>query len=115
MYELEYQRARGARDPRPNAERIKRVMELPKTNDTSMARRDLEYRVYMMVLCAGNQISLHAPLETQFLYAHQRISDYHHGRLMTSPEEVTRVLVLCRAAMLVEDALDALEKKGGTR
>ncbi|MDQ3256812.1 MAG: hypothetical protein M3R15_23455 [Acidobacteriota bacterium] len=115
MYELEYRRARGVIDARPNAERIKRVMELPETDGTLSPRCALEYRVSMMVLCAGNPISLHAPLETQFLSAHQRISDYHAGRIMLSPEEVERVLVLCHAAMIVVDALDALEKKGGAQ
>jgi hypothetical protein len=115
MYELEYRRASGALDGRPNAERIKRVMEQPETDDTLSPRRVLENRVYMMVLCAGNPISLYAPLETQFLSAHQRISDYHAGRTMLSPEEVERVLALCHAAIIVEEALDALEKKGGAR
>ncbi len=79
MYELEYRRARGVIDARPNAERIKRVMELPETDDAFSQRRTLTKSVSMMVLCAGNQLSLHAPLETQFLSAHQRISDYHAG------------------------------------
>ena len=115
MYDLEYRRARGVRDPRPNAERIKRVMEQPERDGTGLMRRDLEASVYMMVLCAGNPISLHAPLETQFLSAHQRISDYYARRIMLSPEEVERVSVLCHAAIIVEEALDALEKKGGAR
>ena len=109
MYELTYKRAKDARDARQDARRIKLAMEQLKPKEYSRLHSDLERSVYMMVLCAGNQISLRAPLDIQFLYACQRISDYHDGRVMTSPEEVERMLTLCHARLCVVDVLDRLE------
>lgn len=63
-----------------------------------------------MQLCAGNLFSLEVPLEVQYLAACQRNSDFHAERVLDTPEEVARIAALCRASMIVSDALDAFDE-----
>lgn len=120
-YALEYKREGDAIDARPIARRIRKAHARadygPGTSPFLKELRDLEYGVYVMNLCAGNQLAIDAPLDTQYLAAAQRNSDFQKGRILCARVEVVRSLALCHATISVENSLIRLEKaiaaKGG--
>lgn len=105
----------GSKDtasPNKTARAIKQAVE----DDTpSLLLHPIKDSVYMMALCAGNPISMSAPLEAQYLAAFQRIDDLHRERLLYAPEELMRFSALVAAAHVVEKAVADyyLWKKGG--
>lgn len=105
---FDYQhREKETRDPRPRAREIKKAMA---ENTPLMIVNEIEAGVHLMVFCAGNILSLDVPLETQYLAAHQRINDHHAGLLLRTREETLRLFALCRASIIVDDALAAYRK-----
>jgi hypothetical protein len=101
---FKFKRRGDVSDPRHTARGIKEAIE---GNAPHQIIHEIESGVHLMALAAGNFISLDAPLEAQYLAAFQRISDYHGGRLLETPEEVVRSLALCRASNIVGDAVEA--------
>jgi hypothetical protein len=93
----------GTADPRPTAARIKALLESPGISHNTV--RELEIGVCIMMLCAGRLPSRTVPIHLQYLSAFQLVSDYHAGLIFSTPEEVDRVLALCRAEKLVVDAI----------
>jgi hypothetical protein len=98
--------------PHPIARRIRKAL---RADMPSAIVDDLEDAVYTMVLCAGNPISLDAPLAAQFLAAFQRISDFHGERVLLTPEELARFSVLIHAKEVIVSVLDWFDawQKGG--
>lgn len=111
MYELEYTRRRDDLDGRKVAARIEQAMARRFSEGRLwQLQSELEYTVYAAALCAGNQLSLKAPLELLCLAAFQRVHDWHAGRILTTPEECVRSLTVCHALIYVTNALEALEQ-----
>ena len=103
---------RDTRSPRKVVRDIKAAVE----DDTPLLIfHEIEGAVFALVLCAGNCISVDAPLESQYLAAFQRIADFHSERLLDTPEELLRFNALVSADNAVRDAVDAynLWRKGG--
>lgn len=109
IYGLEYQPASDPDliDPRSFAKRIAKALRL---NIPGKWKRDIESGIHIMMLCAGNQLSLSIPFHVQYLYAHQRVSDHAEGRVVSTPEEVERILTILRASMIVREFVKAAEK-----
>jgi hypothetical protein len=111
---FKYRPDSGTCSPRKTARDIKAAVE----DDTPLSIFDeIESAVFMMALCAGNLISLDAPLDTQFLAAHQRLADFYAGRTLLTPEETARQFAMIAAARAVSAAVADynLWRKGGAR
>lgn len=93
-------------NPRAEARLIRRAV----ASDTpTYIFSDIEAGVHAMALCAGNIVSLDAPLDAQFLAAFQRIHDYHAGRLLNTPEELARCTALIFSHNALRQAVKAFE------
>jgi hypothetical protein len=98
-------------DPRPLAKRIQRLQNLERDD---IRLRDVETGIHMMLLCAGNQTSpsrWNVPLATQYLFACQRLADYYADRIIETPDEVARSLVLCLASSTIKQLVIDSEKR----
>lgn len=92
------------RNPAPTARLIRQAAA---ADTPLLIWNDLESAVRMMALCAGNSISLDAPLDAQYLAAFQRIADFHGERLLGTPEETARATALIFADRTVCALLEA--------
>jgi len=101
-----YRNCGDARNPRPDAKRIKQAL---KTDLPLKILHDIEDGITLMMLAAGKCISVDVPLETQFLAASQHNADWHGGKVLGTPEELKRIGALHRANIIVLDALDAFD------
>lgn len=96
-------------DPDRDVKRIQRTLELDDTTFLMMSA--LTRGIAMMTLCAGNQISMGAPLDTQFLFALQRVNDTYEGRVMNTDEEWGRLGAIEHAWACVRRTLDQIEQE----
>ena len=96
-----------------DAARIRKSLELDDV--CFVPGGDLFGMIDVMMLCAGHPPSEGMPWDTKFLYAIQRVHDWHHGRTVTTDEEWSRVSKILMAARYVHEALDVIdeERKAG--
>jgi hypothetical protein len=104
----------GATDGSPVARRIKAALASAQTPHG--VTREIETGVMLMMLAAGLPDDPDVPLEIRYLAAHQRLQYYHGApdQVLATRATVDRLLALCRASNLVDDALDGLKKRPET-
>lgn len=100
---------KGPKDSRNHNATARLIKQAVDADTPTQIFSEIECGITLMVLCAGNLISLDAPLDAQYLAACQRDADYHSERLLHIPEEVLRSLAHARANIIVEDAVDAFK------
>jgi hypothetical protein len=99
-------RDEGTVNPKPVAAAIKKAVNSD-TPDPIM--EEIRAGVYIMALCAGNLVSVDAPLEAQYLAAFQRLADFHGELILLTPEECVRFTTLVRADWIIKDAIAAFK------
>lgn len=97
-------------DPTKDAKRIRQAVEFLDGEPCFLLIGDLASGIQAMMLIAGHYIAGEVPLDTQFLCAMQRISDWHHGRVLPTDEEWSRVCTIEYARANVTRTLDAVDQ-----
>jgi hypothetical protein len=95
---------------------VKRLRTALELDDVCMVPgSDLFGLIDIMMLCAGHPVSDGMPWDIKFLYALQRVHDYHLGRIVPTDEEWSRAAKVLLLASYVREALDVIdeERKAG--
>jgi hypothetical protein len=107
-------------EPHPDVEDFsrdaKRILKTLELDDVPfLLSSDLFGLVDVMMICAGHPLSEEMPADIKFLYALQRVHDYHHGRVIPAKEEWARICKILVVASFVRETLRVIdeERKAG--